>query len=262
MTLGRQDQPYGKLLDYEQFIDHQLARSRARIKMTDIFTALLILVAGFAATLLVEIILDHAFGLPLFVRQVLFFLGLSSALAYAAWKIVLPLVSRINGLYAARTIEGTDPSFKNSLVNYLTLRTHREQLPKAVLATLEARSVNDLTQVEVDHVVNQQYLLKSFYSLCGVVTIFCVYSALAPKSLLDSAKRAFLADVVRPTNTKLVGVKPGDAEMVAGQHVTFGVDVQGVRPEKVKLHYSTDGGKFYAVKEFEPGKNYYDPWQV
>ncbi len=210
MTLGTQTQPYGKLLDYEQFIDHQLARTRARIKMTDIFTAILILVAGFAATLLVEIILDHAFGLPLFLRRVLFFVGLSSALGYAAWKIVLPLVSRINGLYAARTIEGTDPSFKNSLVNYLTLRTHRDQLPKAVLATLEARAVNDLTQVEVDHVVNQQYLLKSFYSLCGVVTIFCVYSALAPKSLLDSAKRAFLADVVRPTNTKLVGVKPGD----------------------------------------------------
>ncbi len=49
---------------------------------------------------------------------------------------------------------------------------------------------------------------------------------------------------------------------MAGQHVTFGVAVEGVRPEKVKLHYSTDGGKFYAVKEFEPGKNYYDPWQV
>ena len=108
MTLGTQTQPYGKLLDYEQFIDHQLARTRARIKMTDIFTALLILVVGFAATLLVEIILDHAFGLPLFLRRVLFFVGLSSAFGYAVWKIVLPLVLRINGLYAARTIEGTD----------------------------------------------------------------------------------------------------------------------------------------------------------
>ena len=37
---------------------------------------------------------------------------------------------------------------------------------------------------------------------------------------------------------------------------------QGVRPEKVKLHYSVDGGKFFAVKDFEPGTNYYDPWQV
>ena len=29
MTLGTQTQPYGKLLDYEQFIDHQLALVKA-----------------------------------------------------------------------------------------------------------------------------------------------------------------------------------------------------------------------------------------
>ena len=46
MTLGTQTQPHGKLLDYEQFIDHQLARTRTRIKMTDIFTAVLILLVG------------------------------------------------------------------------------------------------------------------------------------------------------------------------------------------------------------------------
>ena len=46
MTLGAQTQPHGKLLDYEQFIDHQLARTRTRIKMTDIITAVLILLVG------------------------------------------------------------------------------------------------------------------------------------------------------------------------------------------------------------------------
>src|ERR1700674_2902849 len=39
MTLGAQTKPYGKLLDYEQFIDHQLGRTRTRIKLTDIMTA-------------------------------------------------------------------------------------------------------------------------------------------------------------------------------------------------------------------------------
>ena len=34
MALGTQAQ--GKLLDYEQFIDHQLARTQAKIKTTDI----------------------------------------------------------------------------------------------------------------------------------------------------------------------------------------------------------------------------------
>ena len=47
----------------------------------------------------------------------------------------MPLVRRINGLYAAKTIEVSEPAFKNSLINYLELKRHPEQLPKAVLAT-------------------------------------------------------------------------------------------------------------------------------
>ncbi len=50
--------------------------------------------------------------------------------------------------------------------------------------------------------------------------------------------------------------------MIAGARVNFEVEVQGVRPEKVVLHHSSDGGKFYAVKDLAPGKNMYDPWQV
>jgi hypothetical protein len=263
MALGTQAQAYGKLLDYEQFIDHQLARTRARIKMTDILTALFLLFVGLAGTLLLEVVLDHAVGLPLFLRRVILVIGSTAALAFLLLRIVLPLVLRINGVYAAKTIEGADPSFKNSLVNYLTLRTHRERLSKAVLATLEARAVSDLAHVEVEQVVNQRHLMKAFYTLCGVVGIFAIYAAFAPKSILDSTRRAFLADIVRPTNTRLLNIKPGDAEVVAGTQVLFSVDVNhGVRPEKVKLHYSSDGGKFYAIKELEPGTNYYDPWQT
>ena len=69
--------------------------------------------------------------------------------------------------------------------------------------------------------------------------------------------------MVRPTNTRLLAIKPGDAEVVAGKQVLFSVNTtNGVRPEAVKLHYSVNGGKFYAIKEFEPGTNYYDPWQL
>ena len=263
MSLGTQTQSYGKLLDYEQFIDHQLARTRTRIKMTDIVTAVFILLVGFVGTLLVEVVLDHAFGLPLTVRRVILVVGMTAAFAFTLLRVVLPLVLRINSVYAAKTIEGGDTTFKNSLVNYLTLRAHRDRLPKAVLATLEARAVSDLSHVEVEQVVNQQHLMKAFYTLCGVAVAFCLYFAFAPKSILDSTKRAFLADVVRPTNTRLLAIKPGDAEVVAGKQVIFSVDTtNGVRPEAVKLHYSVDGGKFYAIKEFEPGTNYYDPWQL
>ena len=66
MALGTQ--PVGKLLDYEQYIDHQIRRTRARIKMTDVLTALVLLGTVAVGLLFLEIILDHGFGLPVRLR--------------------------------------------------------------------------------------------------------------------------------------------------------------------------------------------------
>ncbi len=265
MTLGTQSQPHGKLLDYEQFIDHQLNRTRARIKFTDIATACLILAAGFLAVLFLEVVLDHVVGLPLLLRRIVLAGGLSTAAAFSALRIAMPLLRRVNGLYAARTIEDADPAFKNSLINYLELRRYRAHMPKAVMATLESRAVTDLTHVEVDHVVNQQRLLRAVYVIAGLLVIFSLYIMFSPKSIYESTRRAFLADVSRPTNTQFVNIKPGDdpdlSQVVAGDHVTFSVHVEGVRPSTVLLHYSVDGGKFFALRDYAPGQMY-DPWQV
>ncbi len=266
MTLGTQTQPYGKLLDYEQFIDHQLARTRARIKFTDIMTAGLTLLVGFLAVLFLEVVLDHIVGLPLMFRRIILAAGLTTACAFTALRLVMPLMRRINAIYAAKTIENADSSFKNSLINYLELRRNRGQLSKTVMATIEARAVNDLTHVEIDGVVNQQRLMKMAYALSAVIVVICLYAALTPKSILDSARRAFLADIVRPTNTQLLNIKPGNnpelSKVVAGDNVNFAVNVEGTRPRKVVMHYSVDGGKFFALKEFLPGRHMYDPWQV
>ncbi|KAJ3058884.1 hypothetical protein HK102_010265, partial [Quaeritorhiza haematococci] len=266
MTVGAQTRTQGKLLDYKEFIEHQIAVTRRRIKYTDLVTACLTLAVGVALVLLIEVVLDHAFGLPAFVRRIILIAGTVAAAGFVMLRMIRPLLMSINTLYAAKTIEGADPEIKNSLINYLEIRRDSARVSKNVMAALESRAVADLAHVEIEEVVDQRRAMQAAYALCGVIVAFCLYAALTPKSILDSTKRAFLADVVRPTNTKLVNIKPGDnrelAEVVAGSHVPFSVDVQGVRPGKVKLHYSADGGKFYAVKEFEPGKNYYDPWSV
>ena len=176
------------------------------------------------------------------------------------------MMSRVNGFYAARTIESVDPTFKNSLINYLDLRKRRNELSKSTMAAIEAKAVKDLTRVEIDTVVNQRRLLQTAYALSAIVVVFCLYAFITPKSILDSAKRAFLADVVRPTNTQLVEIKPGDdkelARVVSGANVPFSVNIKGARPSKVKLHYSVDGGKYYSVSEFTPGEGYYDSWRT
>ncbi len=265
MTVGAQTQPLGKLLDYEQFIDHQLDRTRRRIKLTDVATACLILLVGFLGVLFLEVLGDHLFGMPYWLRSAILVTGLVAAIGYAAYRVALPLVLRINGLYAAKTIEISEPAFKNSLINYLELKRHPDQLPRAVLGALESRAVNDLTKVDVDGVVNQRRMIHMVYALTGVVVVFCIYCAVSPRSPMDSVRRAFLADVIRPTNTQFVNIKPGDnqdlSEIVSGQHVSFQVDVQGVRPERVLLHHSVDGGKFFAIKELAAGKRLYDAWQ-
>lgn len=260
-------QPYGKMLDYEQYIDHQLSRTRSRIKMTDLLTACLMLVAAAIALLFVEVVLDHAFGLPIWLRRIVLFVGITAGLVFAGLRIVLPLIGRVNGLYAAKTIEESDPSFKNSLISYLDLKRHRGEISKAAMTAIEAKAVNDLTGIEIDSVVNQRRLIQVAYTLSAVLVLFCLYAFVTPKSIFDSTKRALLADVVRPTNTRLMNIKPGDdpelSKVVAGSHVSFFVDVsQGLRPDRVLLHYSVDGGKFYTVKEFTPGANRYDPWQT
>src|SRR4051794_7321329 len=135
-------QPYGKMLDYEQYIDHQLGRTRSRIKMTDILTASLILVASAVGLLFVEVVLDHAFGLPIWLRRIILFVGLAGGAVFAVLRILFPLIGRVNGFYAAKTIEEADPAFKNSLINYLDLKRHRSEISKAALTAIEAKAVN------------------------------------------------------------------------------------------------------------------------
>ncbi len=130
MAVGTQSQSFGKLLDYDQFIEHQLQRTRRRIKLTDIATACLTLLVGFLGVLFLEIVLDHMMGMPYWLRGTIFFVGLGAAAVYRALRVAMPVIGRINALYAAKTIESADPGFKNSLINYLELRRHPDQLPQ------------------------------------------------------------------------------------------------------------------------------------
>ena len=160
--------------------------------MTDVLTAAVLLGAILLGGLFLEVLLDHFLphGLPAWFRMVALVLGFAGALTFAAYRIALPLLRSVNGLYAARTIEQTDPNFKNSLINYLDLRRRRSELPKSVMAAVENKAVNDLTRVDVDAVVNQRRLIQMFYTLAGVVVVVCVYSLLTPKPIFDSVRRA------------------------------------------------------------------------
>ena len=78
-------------------------------------------------------------GLPLLLRRIVLAGGLVDRGGFTALQDrACRSLRRVNGIYAAKTIEDADPAFKNSLINYLELRRHRAQMPKAVMATLES----------------------------------------------------------------------------------------------------------------------------
>src|SRR4051812_3526479 len=162
MALGTQT--HGKMLDYEQFIDHQLSRTQAKIKSTDILIASLTLATAALGVLFIEVVLDHAFGLPVWIRRIVLYAGMGGAAIYAGLRIARPLLGRVNGFYAAKTIEDADPAFKNSLISYLDLRKHRDELPKRALRAIEAKAVGDLTRIEIESVVNQRRVLHTWYA--------------------------------------------------------------------------------------------------
>ena len=256
----------GRILEYAEFIEDQVARARSRIKSNDMFRASLWIVTVSIGVLFLEVILDHTLELPAMARRLVLYGGLGAGSIYAFLRIARPMLMRVNTLYAAKSIESTDSVFKNSLINYLQIRDDPNHVAPSVLAQIEARAVADLSKVNVDNVVDQSPLTRLSYALAAIVVSICLYSWITPKSLMDSARRAFLADVQRPTNTRFLNITPGDKpdapKAVTGMPVSFTVETLGAQPESVTLFTSRDNGKTFAETVMTQGRSFADPWEA
>ena len=258
--------PRGRILEYAEFIEDQVARARSRIKSNDMFRAILWMITVSLGVIFLEVILDHTVELPSMARRLILFGGLGTAAVYAFVRIARPMLLKVNTLYAAKSIESTDSTFKNSLINYLQIRDDAGKVAPSVLAQIEARAVADLSKVNVDDVVDQSQIVRLSYALAAIVVGICLYSWITPKSLLDSARRAFLADVQRPTNTRFLNITPGDKpdapKVMTGMPVEFSVETLGAQPEAVTLFTSRDEGKTFAETPMTVGNSFADPWKA
>ena len=125
----------GKAVDYGEFIDGQLRRTRGQVKATEIAMGLMSLLVAALAFLLVAILVDHWLihgGLGVAHRVVLFSVLVIGAVYYLATTVLPALLKRVNPVYAAHTIERSKPSLKNSLINFLLLRQQPEAVPQVV----------------------------------------------------------------------------------------------------------------------------------
>lgn len=232
------------LADSEHYIDEQISRTRRALKLVDFAAGVITLAIGLIAFLLVAAILDHWVvpgGLNGAGRTALFG-ALIVAAAWYFWHQFVPLLKPINPVYAAHTIERGSPSLKNSLLNLVFFRTHRQEMSARVYHALERQTAERLSTAGADATVDRSALLRLGYALAAVIAVVALYAVLSPKELGVSAGRVLApwADLAAPSRVKILDVRPGATSIALGERLAVSAEVHGLRTdEPVRLVYST-----------------------
>jgi hypothetical protein len=231
---------------YETVVDTQLQRTKARVKSVELAQRLLLFVIGFLLAVLVLVLVDHWLiegGMPKWLR-LLSWIGLLGGSLVYVWKQLLPLIIyRINPFYAARTIEETQPSLKNSLINYLSFREQQSDLPPVIYEAIANQAATGVKNVSVDLVVDRGQIIRYGYLLIGVCFCLAMYFVLSPKSTWQSAKRVMIpwSDTTAPSRVSIVEVTPASTTVFRGKVLQFTAKVEGLHDdEPVQLIYTTE----------------------
>src|SRR5208282_94693 len=142
---------------YEDFIQKRLEQTRHQVRLVDVGSGMMLLAAVSLIFFLAVAVLDQwvfNHGLNFIARLGLFFLWVAGAGTFM-WRFLLPpLANRINPVFAAQAIEQSRPTLKNSLINFLLLRRHQQDVAPVVYRAMEHRAAADLLKVRVEHAVD------------------------------------------------------------------------------------------------------------
>ena len=235
----------GHWVEYDQFVDQQVRKTRSQVKGTELAVALMTLATGTLGYFLVAALADHwlfAHGFGFWGR----FIALAVYLAGAGWfcyRRVLPLiVMRINPIYAAETIERSRPSLKNTLMNFLFLRGEREHMPPAVYKAIEQQAATNLSRVSLETAVDRTRLVHVLYALLAVVVLFAGYWLFSTKNPFESVERVVMpwAKIDAPSRVTIADVRPGDKLFYRGEAVEVSAEIKGLKSdEPVRVLYTT-----------------------
>ncbi len=233
-----------KYVDFDEFIDYQVNKTRAGIKSADLLTAVVTVALALCGYVLAFSVLDQwviegGFGaLP---RLLMLLAVVGFAATWIIWKVVLPYMRRITTLYAAKEIEHTQPELKSSLLTLMDLKRAGRRIPPHITSAMEKRAAVSLSHMDVDQAVDRRPLMRMSYALLAIVVAICLYTVFSPKSISASLMRALLplSDRAVATRTRIDAVDPGDAEVLARSQLDVTVDLSGEIPEEVTLLYTT-----------------------
>jgi hypothetical protein len=243
----RKDAQPGRGVVADQYIETQLSRTCRDVKLVDLSGSLMVLVAAVLGVLLVLAIVDHwIFSLAVWARWAVFAgIGISGAWYFV--NAVLPLlVGHVNPVYAARTIERSEPALKNSLINYLLFRDDRAGLRSGIYEALKQRAATDLSHVPVETAVDRTRLIRIGYGLVFVLVLCAAYMILSPRDPLQTVRRVMLpwAEIAPPTRVRIEEVQPGNQQVYHGDRVRISANCYDLRgDEPVTLFYSSEDGR-------------------
>ena len=238
-------------VNFDEFIEYHLQRTRSQLKVTDIATACVLCGLGGLSYLLLFVVADQWLlpgGWPVSARIAM----LTAVLGTITWllvrRVVYPLTHTVNSLYAARAIEKTDPKLKGTLLAAVDLQesglSQAEQ--EAVLRAIEKRAALGLQSIDVEQAVDRLPLLRLSYGLLAVVAAACLYVVLSPKDPFVSVRRALLptAELSVATRTTISDVTPGNQTLPARSMLEVEADVRGRFAGPVQLVYTTADQSF------------------
>jgi hypothetical protein len=233
--------------EHDRFIRSQLNRTRFQVKVVELIASLMIISAGLLTGLLCLAVIDH-WLLPLsFMTRLAAWSILAVGTLYALTRLVGPLLFRsINPIYAARAIEKQSPTLKNSLINFLLLRSQAHVMRRGMLAALGEQAAADLSLPDVDTDIDRSRLIKVGYLFVAILACCAIYKVLSPKDPFQSFQRVLVpwAKIDNPTRVLIADIQPGHLnDVYHGQTITVSAKVNGLRDqETVSLVYeSLDG---------------------
>jgi hypothetical protein len=245
---------------YEAFVETQLRRARQRIRLLDLAVAGLVLLGLTLAYGLAVAFSDRALELSGTTRRIAFALYILAALGYLAAFLVRPLFRRINPYYAARRLEDSLPSAKNSVVSWLDLQD--EAIPPAFRAAIARKAATDLAEADVDAAISARRAGWMSGVVLSLGVLLLVLFALGPRQFFSLLNRAFAPFVESSiaTRTRLTLLRPeeGNLTVPVGRAVSFAVFVDGTvpdasSPQALRLLYRYSPGDPFEERLLSPG---------
>jgi len=238
-----------RFVEFDEFIDYQLNKTSKSIQSTDILVGLVGAGLGLTLYLFLFILADHWLvpgGLGPWARLIYWSLGLGALGYWVVTRILKPFNGRVNVLFAARQIERTQPGLKSSLLTLTDLKQAGRPTTGHIRGSLEKRAAVGLSKADVEEAVDRGPLMTSSYAFLFLLAVFCGYALLSPKSILQSAWRAFVpfTSTGVATRTRIDRVNPGSTQVPAQAHLDVEVEVSGHAPQEATLYYTTADGAF------------------